>query len=85
MAEDRVNRALDILESPWPRREEMMLREWFEFEEQEGAAKSQILDTGLEPVEPPPLLPPIAPEDIELLCWMGIEAENGGLDDGLEK
>ena len=66
MAEGQVNRALDILESPWPRREEMMLREWFESEEQEGAELSrflieQILDTGLEPVEPPPLLPPIAP------------------------
>ncbi len=36
----------------------------------------QILDTGLEPVEPAPLLPPI--KDIELLCWMAIEAEGGG-------
>ncbi len=82
MAEDRVNRALDILESPWPRREEMMLRDWFESEEHEGATLShflieKILDTGLEPVEPPPLLPPITPEDIELLCWMGIEPEGG--------
>ena len=34
----------------------------------------QILDAGLEPVEPPPPLPPILPEDIELLCWMGIES-----------
>jgi hypothetical protein len=82
MAEDRVTRALDILESPWPRREEMMLREWFESDKHEGAALTyflieQILDTGLEPVEPPPLLPPITPEDIELLCWMGIEPEGG--------
>jgi hypothetical protein len=79
MAEDRMTRALDILESPWPRREEIMLRGWFETEEHEGAALSQylvkqILDTGLEPVEPPPLLPPIAPDDIELLCWMGIDS-----------
>jgi hypothetical protein len=76
--EDRMTGALDILESPWPRREEMMLRDWFESEEHEGASLSnflieQILDTGLEPVEPPPLLPPITPEDIELLCWVGIE------------
>ena len=83
--EDRVTGALDILESPWPRREEMMLREWFDSEEHEGAALShflieQILDTGLEPVEPPPLLPPITPEDIELLCWMGIEAEDAASD-----
>ena len=80
MHDERVARALDILESPWPRREEIMLREWFEAEEYEGGALSQflieqILDTGLEPVEPPPLLPPILPEDIELLCWMGIESD----------
>ena len=80
MAEDRMTRALDILESPWPRREEIMLRGWFESEEHEGSAMSQyiaenILETGLEPVEPPPPLPPITPKDIELLCWMGIECE----------
>ena len=78
MPEDRVARALDVLESPWPRREEIMLREWFEGGEREDAALSRllvdrILDTGLEPVEPPPPLPPISPEDVRLLCWMGID------------
>ena len=80
MPEDRVARALDVLESPWPRREEVMLREWFEGGEREDAALSRllvdrILDTGLEPVEPPPPLPPISPEDVRLLCWMGIEED----------
>ena len=89
MPEDRGTRALDILESPWPRREEMMLREWFDSEEHEGASLSdflieQIHETGLEPVQPPPLLPPITPEDIELLCWMGIEAESGASNAGSE-
>ena len=78
--EDRVKRALDILESPWPRREETMLREWFADEGYTGAARSRflverILETGLEPAVPPQPLPPITPEDIELLCWMGIEQE----------
>ena len=78
MADDKMKRALDILESPWPRREEVMLRDWFENAEQAGAALSrilidQILETGLEPVEPPDPLPPIEPDDIRLLCWMGIE------------
>ena len=78
--DEQITNALDTLEAPWPRREEMMLRDWFESPEQEGAAKSrylieQILDTGLEPIEPPPLLPPITPEEIELLCWIGIEVE----------
>ena len=55
----------------------------FQQRQREGTVLSQflidqILDTGLEPVEPAPLLPPITPEDIELLCWMAIEAEGGG-------
>ena len=78
--EERINDALDILESPWPRREELMLREWFEAGEHEGGERSRrlighILDTGLEPAKPPPPLPPIDKDDIGLLCWMGIEAE----------
>ena len=80
MPDERVHRALDILESPWPRREEIMLRGWFESDEHQGAALAgflikQILETGLEPTEPPPLLPPINQDEIELLCWMGIEPE----------
>ena len=82
--EDRMTRALDILESPWPRREEIMLRGWYEASEQEGAARAQLLierivETGLEPVSPPPPLPPISRVDIELLCWIGIEPQDVGL------
>lgn len=82
MAEEKVTRALDILESPWPRREEIMLRQWFEMDEYAGASRSrflveQILETGLVPAEPPPLLPPIKPEDVELLCWLAVERDDG--------
>ena len=57
-----------------------MLRSWFESDEHQGAALAshlieQILETGLEPTEPPPLLPPTNQDKIELLCWMGIEIE----------
>ena len=77
--EQEVNRALDILESPWPRREEIMLRRWFEDQDLDGAALSaslikQITASGLEPVEPPQPLPPISSDEIQLLCWLGIEA-----------
>ena len=76
----RVNRALDVLESPWPRREEIMLRSWFESGKSEGQAHAgflidQILETGLEATMPPPPLPPIEQEDVELLCWMGMERD----------
>ena len=82
VSEEDMTRALDILESPWPRREELLLRDWSEAEEHRGRAGSHalidyILDTGLEPSEPPSPLPPIDSEDIELLCWLGIEPENG--------
>ena len=77
---ERINRALDILESPWPRREEIMLRGWFNSDEYAGVALAgyvidRILETGLEPTSPPAPLPPIQTEDIELLCWIGIEPE----------
>jgi len=79
-AEERLQKALDILESPWPRREEIMLRDWFADESVQGGDKSgllveRIIDTGLEPLEPPPVMPPIEPDDIGLVCWMAIEAE----------
>ena len=79
--DSRVSKALDILESPWPRREEVMLRSWFEEGEHEGAALSgvlidRIIKTGLEPATPPEPLPRIEQEDVELLCWMGIEPQS---------
>ncbi len=82
MSEERIQRALDILESPWPRREEIMLRGWFDDDTRAGVEKSQhlveqILETGLEPLEPPPVLPPIQKDDIELICWMALEPEDG--------
>ena len=81
MSQDQVIKSLDILESPWPRREETMLRAWFDSSGHESVALSrflvkQILDTGLEPVKPPMPLPVIELEDIKLVCWMGIESEN---------
>ena len=80
-SDERINKALDILESPWPRREESMLREWFETDQQHRTSLvnflvDQILETGLEATEPPPLLPPIDFEDVELYCWMGIECDD---------
>ncbi|MCH7805821.1 MAG: DEAD/DEAH box helicase family protein [Proteobacteria bacterium] len=75
----KLESALDILEAPWPRRDENMLRQWFD-EELSGQEKSKmllgkILESGLEPLSPPDPLPPIKPEDIELLVWMAIEPD----------
>jgi hypothetical protein len=73
----RITQALDVVESPWPRREELMLREWFDDETRTGPAKAtylidRILETGLEPFREPPTLAPIRIEEIELVCWMAI-------------
>ena len=78
----KVNQALDILEAPWPRREELILRDLFADEAHEGVEKSRrivacILETGLEPFSQPPLLPPIEAEDIQLVCWMGLTPDAG--------
>jgi Helicase conserved C-terminal domain/SNF2-related domain/PLD-like domain len=78
----RINAALDVVESPWPRREEMMLREWFDDTTRAGAAKAaylidQILETGLEPFRGPEPLPPIRFDEIELVCWLALSPEIG--------
>ena len=77
IAQERLHRALDILESPWPRREEVMLRGWFDETDRSPASArvliDKILETGLEPVAPPDPLPPIELDDIDLICWMGID------------
>lgn len=74
--QDKIERALDIVESPWTRRDESSLRRWFEIEEA-GPKKSEhvinkILDSGLEPFQAPEPLPPIRSDEIELLVWMAI-------------
>ena len=76
---ERIETALDIVETPWSRRDESRLRKWFQLS-LEGSQKSeylvqQILNSGLEPNLAPEPLPPINVEDIELLVWMGISAE----------
>jgi hypothetical protein len=73
----RITQALDVLESPWPRREEIMLPEWYDDEARAGTAKAsyligKILETGLEPFREPPTLAPIRIEEVELVCWMAI-------------
>lgn len=55
--------------------------EWFDSDEREGAAMSRfliepILEPAWDPSSPAPP-PPVMPEDIEVLCWMRIEAEDG--------
>jgi len=73
-------RALDVLESPWPRREEALLRE--QFRDREGLPSERsarlvewVLATGLERAEPAAPLPPVRADDLRLVCWMAVTAE----------
>jgi hypothetical protein len=77
---EKVNKALDILEAPWPRREEGLLRE--QFRDRAGMAVGRslrlvewILTTGLERYAAPPPLPPIVEQDLRLVCWMAVTAD----------
>src|ERR1700730_6793074 len=77
----RITLALDVLESPWPLREEMMLREWFKDETRAGTAKSaylieKILATWLEPFREPPTLAPSRVEKVELVCCRAVSWKN---------
>ena len=76
---DKLAKALDVLEAPWPLREEALLRGQFRDRSGPTAARSLrlvewILATGLERFEPPALLPPISEADVRLVCWMVVEA-----------
>ena len=78
VSQDTLSRVLDILESPWPRREEVKLRGWYSDVFQNGGSidglVSEILETGIEPVLPPDPLPPIAKDDVQLICWMAVQS-----------
>jgi hypothetical protein len=66
--------ALNVLESPWPYREEAALRALL----RDGSASelvAHILATGLEPHITPDPLPPAAREDVRLVCWLAVGAE----------
>jgi hypothetical protein len=57
-----------------------MLRDLFGEEVDAGAAKAQrtiefVLKTGLEPFQAPDPLPPIDEEEIRLIGWVALEAQ----------
>jgi len=73
---------LDVLEAPWPLREEGLLREKFRDRSDTDSARSGglvewILQTGLERFVPPEPLPPIRDEDLRLVCWIAVSKTAG--------
>lgn len=79
MEQARVERCLEAIESPCSRRDEIALRGVFDAEYASDSAKSDAIveaaeALGLEPFAAPEPLPPIAVDEVHLVCWMAIEA-----------
>jgi len=77
--QERLHRCLDAVESPWPRREENLLRLASEREFRTNGERARHLveeveRIGAEPFHAPEPLPPIETEEIHLIAWMAIEA-----------
>jgi hypothetical protein len=75
-----LERCLDAIEAPCSRREENQLRAVFQQEHASHGAKARaIIDVaenlGLQPFQPPPPLPPIRAEEVNLVCWLAIESK----------
>lgn len=75
---ERLHRCLDAIESPWPRREENLLRLAWEREFPTSKDKArhiveEVERIGAEPFHAPEPLPPIEVEEIHLITWMAID------------
>ena len=79
MVQEELDRLTEAVEAPWGMRIERQIRE--AMESAEGLAASlaiaeTVCKLGLEPFRAPDPLPPIQEEDIHLICWMGIDADD---------
>jgi hypothetical protein len=79
---ETLSRALNIIESPWPAREEGRLRALY----RDGLGTPHdrcreliawVLASGFEPFVPPAPLPPIAAAEVQLVCWLAITPPAG--------
>jgi hypothetical protein len=77
--QQRLARGLEAVEAPCSVREQKLLRTVFEQGFPSADARSlalvvEIERIGLEPFQAPEPLPPIQPEDVQLVCWMALES-----------
>lgn len=78
---ERLLRCLDAIKCPWPNHEAAALREVFERSHRNNTAKSlailqEVERLGMEPFHAPEPLPPISLDEVQLVCWLAIEAES---------
>ena len=77
--QEKIESALNIIESPWSRRDEKELKNWFnqdflDFKKSEFLIE-RVNRSGLEGFIPPKRLDPIENSDIKLIVWMGISSD----------
>lgn len=79
IAQPNLDRASDILLSPWPLREENKLRLVWKDEHPSAHARSKalydaVMETGIEPYQSPDRFDPIDLDEVRLVCWLYLEA-----------
>ena len=86
VVQGELDRVLDSLEAPWGRRIERQFREILEAELEDPLATSQqivdkVRELGLQPFVAPEPLPVIEEDEVQLLCWMAVDAPVSGRQD----
>lgn len=75
---EEVDRLAETLEAPRSIRVERQLRQVFNPEKEEGAAATRriaelVKELGLQPFRAPKPLPPIEPDEVNLVIWMALQ------------
>jgi hypothetical protein len=90
VTQDELQKVIDSVEAPRGRRYERELRSIYEDEDLGPIEKSRALiekvdELGLQPYEAPDPLPIIDEDEVKLICWMAITAEENEEDEGGDK
>lgn len=87
LEQSELKEVLESVEGPWDRRYENALRAvWNEHRDERGhvdeprllsaALAEKIQELGLQPYQDPEPLPLIEEEEVQLVCWMAVSAED---------
>jgi superfamily II DNA or RNA helicase len=77
--QEQADALIDKLEEAYPERTQRQIRDAMRSSEdpaeQAAAIAAKVEELGLEPSPPPEPLPPIADDDVHLVCWLAISPE----------
>jgi hypothetical protein len=75
VTQDELVRLIESIEAPWGIRIEKQIKDSYELltgTDASTAIAQAIKRLGLEPFKAPEPLPPIAPDEVKLVCWMQV-------------